>query len=116
MVQVDQEFVKITAIKVIFDLFLMYGLTTFEENPEENADDTGTTAENTTLVSNSETPNPQSEEDTEDEGEGGQHEGKNGDDNFSGSLEQVYLVDSACLTYFHNILKDILLTKLTSFS
>jgi len=38
VVQVDQEFVKVTAIKVIFDLFLMYGLTTFDEKPD--ADET----------------------------------------------------------------------------
>ena len=60
----DQEFVKITAIKVIFDLFLMYGLTTFEQNPEdENPDETGASGENTTVCSNSDTPKPQTADD-----------------------------------------------------
>ena len=49
VVQVDQEFVQITAIKVIFDLFLMYGLTTFNQDSksENKTEVTLTEAEKT---------------------------------------------------------------------
>lgn len=40
VVQVDQEFVKMTAIKIIFDCFLMYGVSTFDT--DSKTDENGT--------------------------------------------------------------------------
>jgi len=75
VVQIDQEFVKLTAVKVIFDLFLMYGMTNLdnEDDGKKSEGTYGNSAsaeeeENLTVIP--ETPPPQVSNDDEDNRKG----------------------------------------------